>query len=48
MNVFILASLEMQREGRKPSDLNYGTIWTRRAYKIRDYIIKAKAKNKKG
>lgn len=38
LNIWELALLELRREGRKPSDKNYGMLWERRAFQILDYI----------
>jgi hypothetical protein len=40
MNTFMLAFKELEREGRKPSDKNYGMLWERRVYKINNYLMK--------
>jgi len=42
MNALVLALMEMEREGRKPSDKNYGTLWVRRVYQIQNYLMKGK------
>jgi len=47
MNTFILAFKELEREGRRPSDSNYGMLWERRVHQINNYLIKMDAKKRK-
>ena len=42
MNALELALMELEREGRKPSDKNYGMLWERRVYQIQNYLMKGK------
>lgn len=42
MNALVLALMELEREGRKPSDKNYGMLWERRVYQINNYLMKRK------
>ena len=46
-NPFVLAEMEMTREGRKTSDKNYVSMWINRAVKIRNYLMKVQAKKGK-
>jgi len=48
MDALSLAFLEMKREGRKPTDKNYGMIWERRVYQIAEYLSHADRKLKRG
>ncbi|KKM20795.1 hypothetical protein LCGC14_1641940 [marine sediment metagenome] len=41
MNVFQLAYLQLQREG-KAKQRNFGSLFVNRAVKIRDFVIKNK------
>jgi hypothetical protein len=47
MNTFELAFKELEREGRNPSDKNYGMLWERRVYQINNYIMKGKGNAKR-
>lgn len=47
MNIFMLAFREMEREGRKPSDKDYGKIWEKRVYQISNYVSHMQRKLKR-
>ena len=42
MNSWTLAWKQLENEGRKPSDKNYGMLWERRVYQIQNYLMKGK------
>lgn len=46
MNIFQLAWLELQREGVRPNNKNYGKLWEKKVYQISKFISKMDAKKK--
>jgi len=47
MNIFMLAFMQMKREGRTIKDKNYYMMWERRVFQISKYLENSSRKLKK-